>query len=99
MMSAAGQLIMFLLNVYFWIIVIQVALSWLIAFNVINTSNPAARNLVDLLNKVTDPVFKPLRKYVPPIGGIDISPIIVIFGIFSLQRLVAGLFFRGAFYL
>jgi len=96
MISDAGQLLIFLLNVYFWIIVIQVALSWLIAFNVVNTSNPSARNFIDLLNKVTDPVFKPLRKYVPPIGGIDITPIVVIFGIFLLQRLVAGLFFSSA---
>lgn len=99
MMSATGHLIMFLLDVYFWIIIIQVALSWLIAFNVVNTSNPAARNFIDLLNKLTDPVFKPLRKYIPSIGGIDITPIIVIFGIFLLKNLVAGLFLRGAFYL
>jgi len=98
MMPVIGQFLLFLLTVYFWIIIAHVAMSWLIAFNVVNISNPAARNFVDLLNKVTDPVFKPLRKYIPPLGGIDITPIIVIFGIFLLQNLVGRLFFMGGGY-
>lgn len=91
-MSAIGQLLMFLLNAYVWIIVISVLASWLIAFDVINAKSEQARNLLKLLDKVTDPVFKPLRKYVPSIGGIDITPIIVIFGIFLLQHLVFKVF-------
>ncbi|MBI2234098.1 MAG: YggT family protein [Micavibrio aeruginosavorus] len=91
-MSLIGSLLHFVLEVYFWIIIVQVAVSWLIAFGVINTGNPQARNLLGLLDKATEPVFKPLRKYVPPIGGIDITPIIIILGIFVLQNIIARVF-------
>ena len=77
-------------DIYIGIIIVQVLLSWLIVFNVINVSNPQARNLVSLLEKVTEPVFKPLRKYIPAIGGIDITPIIVILGLQLLRNVVIG---------
>ncbi len=65
-------------NVYVGIILLQVAVSWLINFEVINASNERAQNLVQLLKKATDPVYKPIQKYVPPIGGIDVTPLIII---------------------
>jgi YggT family protein len=65
-------------NIYVGIILLQVAVSWLINFEVINAANERAQNLVNLLKKATDPVYKPIQKYVPPIGGIDITPLIVI---------------------
>lgn len=92
-MSAIGQFLLFLLNIYFYIIVIEVVVSWLLVFEVINVRNPQAQNLVRLLRKLTDPVMVPIRKYVPLIGGIDISPIIVIFLIFVLQNLIYRVFF------
>lgn len=92
-MSPIGQILLFLLNAYFYIIVIEVVVSWLLVFEVINVRNQQAQNLVRLLRKLTDPVMTPIRKYVPPIGGIDISPIIVIFLIFMLQNLIARVFF------
>ncbi|MCB9979470.1 MAG: YggT family protein [Rhodospirillales bacterium] len=96
-MSAIGQLLLFLLNAYFYVIVIEVVVSWLLVFEVINLRNPQAQNLIRLLRRLTDPVMGPIRKYVPAIGGIDISPIIVIFGIFMLQNLVARVFFASPF--
>jgi len=73
------------------IIVLQVAVSWLIVFDVINTGNEQARNLIDLLKRATDPLYKPLMKYIPPIGGIDITPIIVILGLQLLRSIVMGI--------
>jgi YggT family protein len=87
-MSVIGQLLLFALDVYFYIIIASVIISWLIAFEVLNLKNPQAQNLVNLLNKLTEPVYKPLRKFIPPIGGIDITPIIVIFAIFLLKNLI-----------
>jgi YggT family protein len=87
-----GSLLLLALQVYFWIIILSVILSWLIAFEVINVKNEKAQNLVRLLEKATDPVYRPLRKYIPSIGGIDITPIIVIFGIYLLQRAVYAVF-------
>lgn len=90
---AIGQLLIFLLNVCFWIIIIQVVLSWLITFEVINIRNEKAANFVRLIERITDPVYKPLRKVIPPIAGIDITPIILIFAIYLLKSLVASIFF------
>lgn len=98
-MAAIGQLLIFVLQVYFYIIIASVIISWLIAFEVLNVKNPQAQNLVNLLNKLTEPVYKPLRKYIPPIAGIDITPIIVIFGIFLLQELIARVFIYGSYHL
>ena len=92
-MFLIGKALLLLLDVFFWIIIIQVVMSWLIAFEVINVKNPQARNVVSLLNKITDPVYKPLRKFIPPIAGIDITPIIIIFAISLLKNLVVQVFF------
>ena len=92
-MAIIGNLLLQALNIYMWIIIISVALSWLIAFGVLNTRNPQARNLVALLERATDPVYKPLRRFIPPIGGIDITPMIVIFGIFILRDIIFTIFF------
>ena len=92
-MALIGDLLMLALNIYMWVILIGVAVSWLIAFEVINTRNPQAANLVNLLNKLTEPVYKPVRKYVPPIGGIDLTPIVIIIGIYILQTIVNRVFY------
>ena len=75
------------------IIIVQVAVSWLIAFDVINASNEQAQNLVELLKKLTDPVYKPIQKYIPPIGGIDITPLIVILALALLRDILIKLIF------
>ncbi|MCB1782360.1 MAG: YggT family protein [Alphaproteobacteria bacterium] len=84
-----GGIISTLVQIYIYVIILQVAMSWLIAFDIINANNQAAKNLTELLRKLTDPVYKPIRKYVPPVGGIDLTPLIVIIG---LQVLVSLLF-------
>lgn len=86
------KLLTLAINIYMGIIILQVVISWLIAFNVLNASNPQAKNLMDLLAKLTDPVMKPIQKYIPPIGGIDITPIIVIIGLEILKSIVWILF-------
>lgn len=78
-------------NIYIGIIIVQVLISWLIVFDVVNASNAQAQNLIELLKKATDPLYKPLRKYIPPIGGIDITPIIVIFGLSLARNILIGL--------
>lgn len=94
-MTILGQLLIFLLEIYSFIIIASVIVSWLLAFNVLSTQNPHTRNLLSLLGRLTDPVMRPVQKYIPPIGGIDITPIVIIFGIMILQRVVATIFFTG----
>ena len=89
-MGMLVYLINLAIDIYIAIIVVQVIVTWLIAFDVINATNEQARNLVALLKKLTDPVYKPLQKYIPPIGGIDITPLVVIILLCILRSVVIG---------
>lgn len=80
------------IDIYTFIIIVQVALSWLVAFEIVNSSNEAARNLMALLKRATDPVYSRLRKYIPPIGGIDLTPLVVIVGLGILEWMLYSIF-------
>lgn len=92
-MEIIGNLLILALDILLWIIIIQAVLSWLIVFEVVNLRNPQAANIVRLIDRITAPLYKPLRRFIPPIGGIDITPLIIIIGIYLLQSLVASIFF------
>ena len=92
-MDIIGQLLLFGLKAFYWVIIVQVILSWLIAFEVINVRNDKAQQVIALLNKITDPIFRPLRKIIPSIGGIDVTPIAVILALFVLQSVIVKVFF------
>jgi YggT family protein len=72
------QLIDSVLAIYVWVLIIGVALSWLVAFDILNTRNRFVYAVGDVLNRVTEPVLRPLRRVLPNLGGIDISPVILI---------------------
>ena len=78
-----------LLDVVWWLIIVQVVLSWLVAFNVVNTYNPFVRGLLTGLDKMTDPLYRPIRRILPDFGGIDFSPMVVLLLIGLLQRVLA----------
>jgi YggT family protein len=78
-------LINLLLDLYWWVVIIAVIVSWLIAFNVINTYNNFVRSLLRALEALTEPVFRRVRKIVPPMGGLDFSPLIVLVLIWFIQ--------------
>jgi len=82
------NLIVLLLGLYTWVVIAAVVMSWLIAFGVINTYNEFARTVVRFLAALTEPVFRQVRRVIPPIGGLDISPIIVLIGVVFLQNFV-----------
>ena len=79
-----------LLSVLMWIIIIQVVLSWLFVFNVLNTSSGGVRAFAMALEKITAPIYRPIRKVMPDFGGIDFSPIVIIIVIQVLKKLLAG---------
>jgi YggT family protein len=85
MANPAIALIMLVLDLYWWVVVIAVIVSWLIAFNVINTYNNFVRTLLRALEALTEPVFRRIRKVVPPIGGLDLSPLVVLVAIWFIQ--------------
>lgn len=79
-----------LLRVLMYIIIIQAILSWLVAFNVINTHNDFVRSFLGALDRITEPVYRPIRKIMPDFGGLDFSPIVVLLLIYVLRILLAG---------
>ena len=80
-MNTVIQILIYLLTLVWWIIVIQAVLSWLIAFNVINTQNNAVRQVYSTLDRLTEPLYRPIRKVLPDFGALDLSPIVVLIGI------------------
>ena len=87
-MYSIYQILQLLLNVLFYIIMIQVILSWLFAFNVINHHNEFVRQLVRGLDTITEPLYRPIRRIMPDFGGIDFSPMVVLLIIGILQRIL-----------
>ena len=73
---------------YYWVLIIAAVLSWLFAFRVLNTSNHAVRAIVDFFWHLTEPVLRPIRRILPHLGGIDISPVIVILLLIFIDRLI-----------
>lgn len=77
-----------LLTVVWWIIVIQAVLSWLIAFNVINTHNDFVRSVWNALGKMTEPMYRPIRRVLPDFGALDLSPMVVLLVLYILMNVV-----------
>lgn len=90
-MSFIIDLLLLALQIYFWIIIATVVVSWLVVFDVLNTRNKWVFKLCNLLNQITNPLILRLRKFVPPLGGVDLTPMIVIFGIYILQNILVHL--------
>lgn len=77
-------------TLYWWVILAMVVMSWLTAFNIVNYSNPYVRQVAHFLKRLTEPVLSPIRRILPDLGGIDISPIILLIALEFLRRFVIG---------
>lgn len=85
-MIALIQTLVFALDIYWWILIASAIFSWLYAFNVVNPRNQFVGSVGNFLFKVTEPVLAPIRKVLPNLGGIDISPIVVLIILFFLRQ-------------
>jgi YggT family protein len=83
-----------IITLYIWILIASALLSWLVAFNVVNQRNPIVANLGDFLYRITEPALRPIRAFLPNLGGIDISPVILILLLLFLQRIILWLYIR-----
>ena len=76
------------ITLYIWVVIIGAVLSWLIAFDVVNRRNRAVTTIADSLYRLTEPALRPIRKVLPDLGGLDISPVILILGLIFLRDVV-----------
>ena len=88
MILAIVQILYIALDVLFWVIIGQVILSWLLVFGVINPTSNVVRTISEVLERITAPIYRPIRKIMPDFGMIDLSPMIVLFAIIIMQRAV-----------
>jgi YggT family protein len=96
-MRALLNVILLALQLYTYLIVASAILSWLVAFNVVNTRNNFVRSIWTFLDAVTEPVLRPIRNILPNLGGVDISPIILILLIIFIQNLIVDYLMPIAF--
>jgi YggT family protein len=87
-MRAVLEVILIVLDLYVWLLIASAILSWLIAFNVVNTRNAFVAAVAEFLYRITEPVLAPIRSIMPNLGGLDISPIILILIIILIQKLI-----------
>jgi YggT family protein len=87
-MRALLEVILLALNIYVWLLIASAILSWLVAFNVVNTRNQFVASVGEFLYRITEPALRPIRSVLPNLGGIDISPVILILIIWFIQRVI-----------
>lgn len=87
-MLALIQTIILALDIYWWLIIGSVVFSWLYAFNVVNPGNPFVDTIGNFLYRATEPALRPIRRFLPDLGGIDISPIILLLALFFVRQFI-----------
>lgn len=87
-MQSLLALLLTVLDLYTWVIILSVILSWLVAFNVVNTSNRFVYVVGDALYRMTEPALRPIRRFLPNLGGIDLSPLVLLLAVYLLRSLL-----------
>jgi YggT family protein len=96
-MRAILDIILIAMNLYIWLLIAAAILSWLIAFNVVNTRNGFVSGVAEFLYRITEPALRPIRQFLPSFGGLDISPIILILLIMLIERIIVYYIYPNVF--
>ena len=96
-MRAVLDIVIYVLDLYVWLLIASAILSWLVAFNVVNTRNQFVSAIAEFLYRITEPVLRPIRNVMPNLGGLDISPIIVILLIMFIERVIMYYIYPNVF--
>ena len=96
-MRSVLDIILLILQIYIWLLIAAAVLSWLVAFNVVNTRNQVVAMLGDFLYRITEPVLRPIRNLLPSLGGIDVSPVILILLILFLENVIMRYIYPNVF--
>jgi YggT family protein len=95
-MRAILDLILLVLQLYTWVIIAMAILSWLVAFGVINIRNDFVRSVWNTLLAVTEPILMPIRRRLPNLGGLDLSPVVLLLAIFLIERIIVYYIYPAA---
>lgn len=87
-MTSIAQILLFVLDIVWWVLIVHIIMSWLINFQVLNTRQPLVAQIWYGINKLLEPIYRPLRRIIPPMGGLDITPIVVFVGIYALRVVI-----------
>ncbi len=96
-MRAILDIILLVLNLYIWLLIASAVLSWLVAFNVVNTRNQVVATIGDFLYRITEPVLRPIRNMLPNLGGLDVSPVILILLILLIENIIVRYVYPNVF--
>ena len=96
-MRAVLDVVLLVLQLYTYVIIGSAILSWLIGFNVVNIRNDFVRSIWSMFNALTEPVLRPIRALLPNMGGIDISPVIALLGIFFIENVISRYIYPNVF--
>jgi YggT family protein len=96
-MRAILDIILIVLELYVWLLIAAAILSWLVAFNVVNTRNQFVAMIGEFLYRITEPLLAPIRSVMPNLGGLDISPIILILIIYFIERVIQYYIYPNVF--
>ncbi|HEY5216454.1 MAG TPA: YggT family protein [Pseudolabrys sp.] len=96
-MRAVLDIVLLILQIYIWLLIASAVLSWLVAFNVVNTRNQVVAMAGDFLYRITEPVLRPIRSILPNLGGLDVSPVILILLILFLENVIVRYIYPNVF--
>ena len=96
-MRAVRDIDLLVMQIYIWMLIAAAVLSWLVAFNVVNTRNQVVAMLLDFLYRLTEPLLRPIRSMLPNLGGIDVSPVILILLILLLENVIIRYIYPNVF--
>tara|TARA_B100002003_G_scaffold71149_1_gene66344 strand:- start:239 stop:547 length:309 start_codon:yes stop_codon:yes gene_type:complete len=97
-MQSIATILLMILNFLWWVVIIHAVMSWLINFDVINLRQRFVYTIWSTLNRLTEPLYRPIRSILPPMGGLDLAPLVLLFGILALQVLISNNLMGPALY-
>jgi len=96
-MRAILDIILIILDLYWWVAIAMIVMSWLFTFNIINAGNQVVDAIWRVVTALTEPVLKPIRSFMPNIGGLDLSPIILFLGIIFVRTVITSYIYPNVF--
>lgn len=96
-MRSVLDILLLVLQIYIWLLIASAVLSWLVAFNVVNTRNQVVSMIGEMLYRLTEPLLRPIRQMLPNLGGIDVSPVILILIILFVENVIVRYIYPNVF--